>query len=656
MKKALSFFVSLALTASLVAPASTLAEQSSSTLGGFVKTDGTKFTLDGSPFYYAGTNCYYLNFKQQADIDNELDDAAAMGLKVVRTWGDIDAGVKTGQVDSNGYPVFSNNSDGSGQKDGIYYQYFDSTQNKPIVNGGADGLQKLDYVIYKASQKGMKLLIDFTNNWSDFGGMNQYVLWAKQAGENVNGHDDFYTNAKIKDWYKNYVNTLLNRTNSYTGIKYKDDPTIFSWELANEPRAESDSGCVKNILGNWVTEMSSYVKSIDKNHLLTVGDEGFYNIPYNQGDTPSNWVYHGSEGYDWNSLIKTPNIDFGTVHLYTDSWSFQNTSDADYWIKKHGVDAKNANKPVILEEYGLKDRSTRTQTYNHWFDILSGKTYTGVEYAGSNFWMLASLMTTGGLYPDYDNYTVYLRPDSTGNNPTADTAKAIETFAAEINAKNICNTVSPSQVSYDLATPSDIAINYSLKSGQFSGLNLGGIELRLGTDYTTSGNTVILKSSFLSTLSEGTTTLNFSFGNGTTATLTITVSDSTVTPPTPTKTTYEFEDANSFSSNSGNKIAHDAFPGYSGSGYVYLVSGWAEVKFNIKDAGKYKIIIASNSDQYKENWLYLDSNSAGTLKTNANTWNKSEYTFDLSTGDHKFGVSSNWGYVALDYVSVERID
>ncbi|MGN0585097.1 MAG: hypothetical protein ACI4JD_06545 [Ruminococcus sp.] len=30
---------------------------------GFVTTNGTQFMLDGSTFYYAGTNNYYLNFK-----------------------------------------------------------------------------------------------------------------------------------------------------------------------------------------------------------------------------------------------------------------------------------------------------------------------------------------------------------------------------------------------------------------------------------------------------------------------------------------------------------------------------------------------------------------------------------------------------------------
>lgn len=118
----------------------------------------------------------------------------------------------------------------------------------------------------------------------------------------------------------------------------------------------------------------------------------------------------------------------------------------------------------------------------------------------------------------------------------------------------------------------------------------------------------------------------------------------------------EFEDANYFSSDSGNRIDNQMFSGYSGNGFVYLTSGWAEVNFNISQAGNYKITLASNSDQYKENWLYLDDNGAGTLKTEANKWSTTTYEYYLSAGSHKFGVSSNWGYVALDYVIIESKD
>lgn len=37
-----------------------------------------------------------------------------------------------------------------------------------------------------------------------------------------------------------FLQTVLNRYNSFTRIHYKDDPTIMAWELMNEPRCTSD--------------------------------------------------------------------------------------------------------------------------------------------------------------------------------------------------------------------------------------------------------------------------------------------------------------------------------------------------------------------------------------------------------------------------------
>ena len=94
------------------------------------------------------------------------------------------------------------------------------------------------------------------------------------------------------------------------------------------------------------------------------------------------------------------------------------------------------------------------------------------------------------------------------------------------------------------------------------------------------------------------------------------------------------------------------FSGYSGSGYVYLEAGWSEVQFTVPSDGTYTITLVSNADSYKENWLYLDDTSAGTLLTQGNQWNEHTAEYTLSAGTHKFGVSSSWGYTALDYVRI----
>ena len=105
--------------------------------------------------------------------------------------------------------------------------------------------------------------------------MGQYVKWAEELGITGLKKDDFYTNETLKGWYKDYVNGLLNHTNPYTNRKLKDEPSVFAWELSNEPRCNTDAQCKDNILYNWAKEMSEYVKSIDPNHMVSLGDEGF---------------------------------------------------------------------------------------------------------------------------------------------------------------------------------------------------------------------------------------------------------------------------------------------------------------------------------------------------------------------------------------------
>lgn len=95
---------------------------------------------------------------------------------------------------------------------------------------------------------------------------------------------------------------VLTRVNKITGVAYKDDPTIFAWELMNEPRCQSDlSG---KTLQAWITEMAGYVKSVDPNHMLEIGLEGFYG--------------ESTVGTDFISNNLIPGIDFATIHSYPD--------------------------------------------------------------------------------------------------------------------------------------------------------------------------------------------------------------------------------------------------------------------------------------------------------------------------------------------------
>ena len=503
---------------------------SAATKDGFVYADGTKFMLDGSPYYYAGTNCYYLTFKSKESVDNVFNDAEAMGLKVIRVWGNMDVGVKTDQV-SNGKPVFTNNNDGPGEKDGIYFQYFDKNLGKPVVNEGADGLQKLDYAIYQAEQHDMKLLITFTNYWDAFGGMGQYIDWAEQIGITGLQKEDFYTNETIKQWYKDYVNTLLNHENVYTGRKLKDEPGVFAWELANEPRCSSDAQCEDNILYNWAKEMSEYVKSVDPYHMVSLGDEGFFNKPYGYYDdyTTSNYPFYGCEGVDFEKLMTIDTLDFGTPHLYLDQWGLKHTGSGQddlLWFKIHGETCAELDKPVILEEFGLTDKTIRDSEYSQWFEVLEGDVYDNVEYAGTNYWMIASYID-GVLYPDYDQYTVY-GPEG---EVTESTRLLIMEHAENMQKKNIVNSLDVTKTSFDRSSGGDISVNAILKMGTLSGVSLDGNALTNGTEYTISGNKITLKADYLKTLELKNYVFTVNCTEGNSPKLTVSVSDSSIPDP-----------------------------------------------------------------------------------------------------------------------------
>jgi len=73
----------------------------------------------------------------------------------------------------------------------------------------------------------------FVDNWVE--GVDQYVGWA-----GLSDHVSFFTDPKVMQLYKNNVQVLTSRVNTINGCKYSEDPTIFAWDLINEPRCNSD--------------------------------------------------------------------------------------------------------------------------------------------------------------------------------------------------------------------------------------------------------------------------------------------------------------------------------------------------------------------------------------------------------------------------------
>jgi mannan endo-1,4-beta-mannosidase len=364
------FLATAVLAISVLGPAPAAACKPSDQ--GLVKRVGPNLMLDGKPFRFVGTNNYYLMYKSPFMVDDMLQTAAANGFTVVRTWGWLET-----------------------NQEGVNFQSFDGTA--PVYNDGATGLEHLDYVIARAGELGLKLVIPFTNNWADFGGMDQYVRWAGGSY-----HDDFYTNPVVKQWYKDWISHLLHHVNTVNGIAYKDDPTIMTWELANEPRCVGSgalprsANCTTDTLTGWASEMSAYIKSVDPKHLVGSGSEGFLNIAGNTDGTRN-----GSDGVDELAIAKLPTIDVLSYHLYPDWWN-KDQAWSTVWIKDHIKLAQKIHKPSMLGEFGWRDKTTRNTVFKNWTDTVLFYGGTGALY-----WILSGHNDDGSLYGDYDGFTVY---------------------------------------------------------------------------------------------------------------------------------------------------------------------------------------------------------------------------------------------------------
>jgi len=298
----------------------------------------------------------------EANMKKAFADIAATGATVVRTWAFNDVTTT---------PTY-----------GAYYQTWNGST--PAINTGSTGLGNFDLLVSAAKANNIRLIVTLVNNWSDYGGMDVYV---KSITGSTN-HDYFYTDDRVIKAYRSYVSTWVTR--------YKNDPTVFAWELANEPRCSGSTGsttsgkCTTATITKWASDMSAYIKSIDSNHLVTLGDEGFMNQP-----SASTYPYQIGEGIDFPANLKISTLDFGTFHMYPEHWGqpANATLWGKQWIIDHAALQKSANKPVIIEEYGMT--TNQPETYAVWWDTIISS-----GLAGEVIWQAGSHTVNGDSWDD----------------------------------------------------------------------------------------------------------------------------------------------------------------------------------------------------------------------------------------------------------------
>ena len=268
MKSKLSIFAVAVIL--LASACQTKQEQTTSP---FVKVENGHFVKDGKPYYYVGTNFWYgaiLGSEGQGGdrerLTRELDYMKSIGIDNLRVL------------------VGSDGERGVTTKVEPTLQVAPGVYNDTILAG-------LDYLLQEMGKRQMVAVLYLNNSWEWSGGYGFYLEHAgagKQPRPNEDGYPAFMeamskyaTNQKAHELFYDYVRFILGRTNRYTGVAYKDDPAIMSWQIGNEPRAFSKEALPA--FEKWLAEASALIRSLDPNHLISIGSEGAWGCEEDYG-------------------------------------------------------------------------------------------------------------------------------------------------------------------------------------------------------------------------------------------------------------------------------------------------------------------------------------------------------------------------------------
>ncbi|MCX6210343.1 MAG: mannanase [Bacteroidetes bacterium] len=350
----------------------------------FVKVRGTQFMIGNKPYNFIGTNFWAgMNLGSVAKSGNrnrlirELDAMQNIGINNLRIM------ALTEGPDTEPFRIVPSNND-------------KGTLNEDYLIG-------LDFLLSEMKKRNMYAVVCLSNFWPWSGGFAQYQKWARDIEhieypmDTINGNWDlymkntakFYSSQRAIQIYHQSISKVISRKNTVTNILYKDDATIMSWQLCNEPRGMNN---VKDYL-KWIDTTASLIKSIDNNHLVSIGSEGF----------TSDKIHNGTPFIETHSFKK---IDYTTAHLWIQNWGMYNPSKhnetyiasiqfAKEYIKEHVELSNKLNKPFVIEEFGImKDSGSynptaTTKNRDSYFDFVFNEIYQysmQQKASGVNFW------------------------------------------------------------------------------------------------------------------------------------------------------------------------------------------------------------------------------------------------------------------------------
>jgi mannan endo-1,4-beta-mannosidase len=363
------------------------AAQAAPAQSGFVTVKGKHFVLDGKPYYYAGANFWYGMYLgspgstgDRTRLTKELDQLAAQGILNLRV-------LAISEASSLRRAVTPAVIQSPGKVDETLWK-------------------GLDFLLDEMAKRDMKAVLYVNNFWQWSGGMSQYVAWFNgkpvldpDVTGDWNAFMDnsaaFYRSPPAQEAFRAVVKQLIGRKNSVNGRQYNADPTIMSWQLANEPRPGSDANAKPHydVFVKWQIDTAGFIKKLAPKQLVSTGNEG--------------WMGTGGSKELFVKAHSSRNIDYLTYHMWAPNWGWFNPKDAaatydSAWVKMqdylnwHIDEANRMGKPIVLEEFGInRDNGSyepgattinRDKFYQAIYQLLARRARAGDAIAGSNFW------------------------------------------------------------------------------------------------------------------------------------------------------------------------------------------------------------------------------------------------------------------------------
>jgi mannan endo-1,4-beta-mannosidase len=357
-------------------------------IAGFIhRDDGALLTEWLSPYRATGSNVYYLqqiftyaqqdgNAKLSMAVTEVLDDLVCLSLPVARVWG-----------------------------------FNDSTDRSTIRSAPSEfresGLRGLDQAIWEAKRRGIRVIVPLVNNWADYGGLAAYAAWASKEDGVVHTHDDFFHDARLRRWWKDYVVLLAARVNTFTGVAYRDEPAILAWEIGNELRCSSCGGTSHFM--DTMRELADFLKQEFPRHLIADGGEGFDDDPVAYLGLSNDYAVRGVEGTSFSKLATIDDLDMLSYHYYPKSYGLESERDTRLWISRHQAIAAVYGKVAYLGECGtVEPDAERATRYDSWLGNLFDESGGPI---GLMWQLLPDVRTTNdefSVYPRRDRATAWI--------------------------------------------------------------------------------------------------------------------------------------------------------------------------------------------------------------------------------------------------------